>query len=160
LIKLKLIVLFLFIGLANEIDAQNCIEPARISPFYRCNYPRFEPVCGCDGVTYRNQCEAYWGNGVNTWNFGVCEGMAADLYPNPILYNEAINITIQFPEFTTSDVSFYIVDMYAKVRLQRIFNYTNRIELSLESYSIPPGVYTLVITTTSGLYEYIKFIKA
>lgn len=161
MIKIKLIVLFFFIGLTYGSNAQQqCIEPARISPFYNCNLPRFEPVCGCDKVTYRNQCDAYWVHGVNFWDFGVCEGMAVDLYPNPILNNQALNITIQFPEFTTSDVSFYIIDMYAKVRLQRIFNFTNRVELSLEAYTIPPGVYTLVLTTSSGLFKYVKFIKA
>lgn len=149
----------LYIGLTNETYAQNCIEPTRITPLYQCNYPRFEPVCGCDGVTYRNQCDAYWVHGVNEWSSGVCAGVAVDVYPNPVLYNNYLNITIQFPEFIQGNVTMYVVDMYAKVRLQRIFSNRNRIDYAMETYTFPAGVYFLLVTTDDGFYEYVKFIK-
>lgn len=32
-----------------------------------------EPVCGCDGVTYNNSCEAFNWNGVIAYSEGPCE---------------------------------------------------------------------------------------
>ena len=33
----------------------------------------FEPVCGCDGVTYNNSCEAFNWNGVLAYQQGACD---------------------------------------------------------------------------------------
>lgn len=159
MIELRNILLLFFICLANVLIAQDCLEPTRVTPLYQCNYPRFEPVCGCDGVTYRNPCDAYWVHGVNYWSSGVCSGVAVDIYPNPVLANNFLNITIQFPELTHGNVTMYIVDMYSKVRLQRIFSNRNRIDYSLETYTLPAGVYFLLVTTDAGYYKYTKFIK-
>ena len=33
----------------------------------------FQPVCGCDGVTYSNSCEAFNWNGVLAYEDGPCD---------------------------------------------------------------------------------------
>jgi hypothetical protein len=37
-----------------------------------------DPVCGCDSVTYNNDCEAYYYGGVSSWVPGPCEPLALD----------------------------------------------------------------------------------
>ncbi len=50
-----------------------CVDASIIMPSIDCNTFAFEPVCGCDGVTYFNSCEAYWLNGVTSYTAGECD---------------------------------------------------------------------------------------
>lgn len=67
-----------------------CQERPRVCPLY------FDPVCGCDGVTYGNACEAAMA-GVNVAHPGRCEarcgGIAGFVCPDP-------NQLCQFPPGT------------------------------------------------------------
>ncbi len=48
-----------------------CIDPSVINPTVFCNNI-YEPVCGCNGITYYNECVAYYLNGVIDWTQGEC----------------------------------------------------------------------------------------
>lgn len=67
------------LGLAGGAASQACIDSTLIDPFGFCPMI-WDPVCGCNGVTYGNSCEAEVGGGVTSFVPGECSGAASDCY--------------------------------------------------------------------------------
>jgi hypothetical protein len=49
----------------------DCIDPSLIDPYAVC-IDLWAPVCGCNGVTYSNECHAINYGGVTSWTDGEC----------------------------------------------------------------------------------------
>jgi hypothetical protein len=58
-----ILIIFYFPNLTNA-QIVTCKDPNNLNPQFPCPDPSYKPVCGCDGVTYRNICSAEIQNGI------------------------------------------------------------------------------------------------
>ena len=87
--------------------AETCVDPQllELGTMVDC-ITLYEPVCGCDGVTYGNTCEAMYYGGVTSWAEGECGGVTGDVpgCTYPMACNHDPNATVDdgsclFPPF-------------------------------------------------------------
>lgn len=149
----------LVLQIANAQFQQPCIDSSRVNEFFQCNDDRFEPVCGCDNKTYRNDCESFNVAGVNyTISAGVCpsEYFYADFYPNPT--RQDIFVNFQFTDNVQDWVEVRITDLFGKIVLSK--NYQG-IFFQRETFNLGylrPGAYIISFRTAKTFRSEI-FIK-
>jgi len=159
-LKSLLISFSLFSVVILEAQFFPCIDSSRVNPTYQCNDQFYNPVCGCNNVTYRNLCNATFNHGVtNILRSGVCSGIDMDFYPNPVGPSTTLTVNLSYPEFVTANADLKIIDIYGKTWEQRIINNFNRITIQFDLNSLKTGVYLLVVSSSLNTFMVRKFAK-
>ena len=156
--KFKLIPFLLLFFYYSNINAQiimPCKEPLRINKYFQCFAP-FIPVCGCDNVTYRNDCESYNVYGVNIINnLGVCKNdlFFVDFYPNPC--SENLTLSVEFYE--QGNLSVQIFDTYGKLMFYSHRATTKRYDDFISVAGFKSGLYIIVVIS-GNVMKYKKLM--
>ncbi|MCO4820131.1 MAG: hypothetical protein KC517_10960 [Bacteroidetes bacterium] len=153
---LSVLGLLLLFNVAVAQFNQPCVDPGRVDPFYQCNDPSFIPVCGCDQVTYRNECVAFRNGGVNQINYtGVCQNdyIFATIYPTFVA--DAITLYLQF--YDKGSALIQIRNSYGNVMFsQNYLSLTSR-QFSIARTGYEPGIYYCFVIS-GNVSKVIKFV--
>jgi len=96
---------------SRHAQAQDCIDPSLIDPTAFCPFI-YDPVCGCNFVTYSNSCLAQVTDGVTSWTSGPCSN--GDNIPPSL--NVPDDLTVECGD----DFEFAVADSKRQQRLRNI----------------------------------------
>jgi len=161
----KVLIFTLALFFAQSVSAQiipPCVDSNRANPFFHCNDPAYIPVCGCDGVTYRNNCEATNIGGVNNVvSSGVCQNSFYHIDIYPTMVNESFRFNMQFAPQQSVSATLQIMNSFGNLVYTELLNNVNSdfpYSKTILTAVYETGVY-FVIVQAGGVYKIEKFIK-
>jgi hypothetical protein len=131
-----------------------CKDSLKIQPTYPCGTD-YQPVCGCDNITYRNICNAKERNGVNFYTDGPCESFDYELKQNPAYDFLRLDIALK----TKGNVQVMIYDLFGFVYFSRFLQNFDKQYLEIPVQSFPNGLYIMLIYDNTGFFKVKKFEK-
>ncbi len=150
------LLLLLFASLKTNAQSTFCKDSLRQpDPYYRFCGTQYEPVCGCDNVTYRNPCSAEnWGGLINTGFYKgytdntVCGTFDYDIYPTAFGLN-LYTMNLSFFTKLTGTFYAYVYDPFGRLYFQQ--NYYLPIPFQkidqqpIDLSYLPRGIYEFIV---------------
>jgi hypothetical protein len=125
----------------------------------RCADP-YHPVCGCNGHTYRNQCDAD-NNGIHAGYYvdGPCDQIDVFFAPQPV--QDVLHLNVQMKQAGQFNV--YIFDLFGNLKYFQIFNIleynvTYPFTTDIDMTAFPTSPYIIVVQSGSNIVrrEFLK----
>ena len=139
--------------LRAQINSNVCRDTITMLPYFSCQ-GYYEPVCGCNGKTYRNECYAKIRDGVQSYEPGICDPVALDLYPNPIV--ETLNFFVALKD--KGNVRVVIFDLYGQKFFERTYQNIKLFNENMGISDFHGGIYYL-FAESGGNTAIAKFAK-
>ncbi|MCF8463250.1 MAG: T9SS type A sorting domain-containing protein [Flavobacteriales bacterium] len=148
----KLVIVVVFKLSATLVGAQ-CLDTLNFPNLQPPCYPDFVPVCGCDGVTYQNNCFAEFAT-VLQYIDGPCEQVAFTIYPNPTTDFLFTTIVTKYE----ADVNLYIFDRNGTIYYHTFLQAVTSEYLTIPMNVFDQGVY-IIMVESNGVAKLSKFVK-
>ncbi|MEO5571634.1 MAG: hypothetical protein ABIT08_11860 [Bacteroidia bacterium] len=172
----KIFLFFLFIA-ALKANGQCVDTNAYHGNCNECFGLDFAPVCGCDGINYRTECEAFKCANLLLDSNTICDYVDFDFRPtlisgDPVSYTSAVGTICVFAKFRGS-VVIQIYNSFGKIMYDNVLvaNYDNVFlpgnvfrGMPLQYLQIPEtatferGVY-IVVVSVDGQSKSLKLLK-
>jgi hypothetical protein len=114
----------------------------------------FNPVCGCDNITYRNTCLSQ-NAGIINFTDGPCEPIAINIFTNPVASFADIAIRLR----SQDKVNLWIFDSHGRQYFFESYTPSRWLDLLLDVSGYPFGVYMIIAQTGMGSYAFQKMVK-
>jgi hypothetical protein len=135
-----------------------CVDPNRIvDRFYYCSDP-YNPVCGCDGNTYRNDCSAKLQYALTYTTPGPCTNFDYDISPNQVFDILNVKLVKTKPGYFTVN----IFDSYGHQFFTQTYPYSE-FSFGVKEFSIGVATYLqgiyIIEVVSEGEQQLKKFLK-
>lgn len=153
-------IFFILILLANtDVAAQIICKTSDVpNNASNCQQEFYDPVCGCDTVTYRHPCDATLIHNVQFYTDGICfnQLFTMDIYPSPATQANPIRLAIETQPNNPVAFTILIFDSWGILQKQRVIGNTTRFDWSFPSSGFKAGVYIAVAVNGATGFAVIK----
>jgi len=157
----KYIVLFFFLllfGISSTYAQFICKTSDIPNNAGVCQQELYDPVCGCDTVTYRSPCDANQIHNVQFYTEGICSNQlfALDIYPSPATQANPIRLAVETQLTAPTAFTILIFDSWGVLQKQRVIGSTTRFDWTFSSSGFKAGVYIAVAVNGATGFAVIK----
>lgn len=150
---MKRLAAFFVLVLMGPLANAQCKDTLNFPNYQPPCYFDFIPVCGCDGVTYRNSCFADYATVLQYQN-EPCEQVAMYIYPNPATYILYATVVTKYD----ADVNLYIFDRNGLVQYYKYLPNVSSEQVYVPLSGLQQGLY-IIMAESNGVTKLLKFLK-